>query len=91
MVIKHVPNSSINFVCEDCDYYASRHSQYNRHLLTAKHILVIDGNQKSSKAIECEWGKQYKHLSGSVHYIRLDRAILHPGRLNNNCINNYKS
>ena len=64
MVIKLVPNNLTNFVCENCDYYTSRLSQYNRHLLTAKHIITIDGNQKSSKAIECECGKQYKHLSG---------------------------
>ena len=64
MVIKQVPNSSSNFICENCDYYTSRLSQYNRHLLTAKHLMVIDGNKKSSKAITCECGKQYKHLSG---------------------------
>jgi hypothetical protein len=64
MVIKNVPKSSNNFVCEMCDYYTSRSSQYKRHLMTAKHIMVTNGNKKSSKAITCECGKQYKHLSG---------------------------
>jgi len=34
-----VPKSSVIFSCKMCDYSTSRNSQYDRHLLTAKHIL----------------------------------------------------
>ena len=32
-----VPKSSNNYICELCDYYTSRKSQYDRHILTSKH------------------------------------------------------
>ena len=62
--MNNVPKSSNNLVCEHCDYFTCRPSQFARHLMTSKHKMVIDDNRKSSKAIQCECGKQYKHLSG---------------------------
>ena len=35
--------------CEKCDYTTSRKSQYERHLITAKHINVTKCNKKSLK------------------------------------------
>ena len=32
-----VPKRSINYECKTCDYNTNRMSQYERHLLTAKH------------------------------------------------------
>ena len=54
-----------NFYCEKCDYTTSRQSQYDRHLLTAKHKILMNPNEKSSKIIvySCLCGKQYKHMS----------------------------
>jgi len=67
------------FVCESCDYNTSRKSQYDRHLLTSKHLkhakkiqndikMVINGSKKfqdeSSDENACECGKIYKHYSG---------------------------
>jgi hypothetical protein len=62
--MNNVPKSSNILVCELCDYCTCRPSQFARHLMTLKHKMVNDDNQKSSKAIQCECGKQYKHLSG---------------------------
>ena len=58
--------SSKNFYCKFCDYSTSRNSQYNRHLMTAKHKILTDPNKKSSApqtSFVCECGKEYKHLS----------------------------
>jgi len=67
------------FVCESCDYNTARKSQYDRHLLTAKHLkmakkiqndikMVINGTKKflddSCDENACECGKIYKHYSG---------------------------
>ena len=54
-----------NFYCKNCDYTTSRQSQYDRHLLTAKHKILMNPNEKSSKIIvySCLCGKQYKHMS----------------------------
>ena len=59
--------SSNNYSCEFCDYNTSRLSQYNRHLLTSKHIILTqtnDSEPKSSKTnYTCDCGKQYMHAS----------------------------
>ena len=68
MVTKKVRESSIIFECKSCDYITNRKSQYDRHLYTAKHKMVTNGNNKvpkgSSTTYDCECGKKYKHLSG---------------------------
>ena len=69
-----VPKSSKRFRCIDCDYYASRKSQYDRHLLTAKHqntdkiltntdVLELKSSESSiiSNKFNCSCGKEYKH------------------------------
>ena len=66
MTNKKVPNSSNKYNCECCDYNTSRISQYNRHLLTAKHRILTNPNEKSSKGSKvhiCDCGKEYKHAS----------------------------
>lgn len=54
-----------NFYCEICDYSTSRQSQYDRHKLTAKHKILMNPNEKSSKIniYSCACGKKYKHMS----------------------------
>ena len=40
MLTKKVPKVPTNFICNFCDYKTSRKSQYDRHLLTAKHKML---------------------------------------------------
>ena len=49
--------------CICCNYITSRKSQYERHLLTAKHINLTNPNKKVPDWHECDCGKKYKHLS----------------------------
>jgi hypothetical protein len=65
-----VPKSSVNFVCEVCDYVTCRKSQYERHLSTSKHKNTTNTTTnttnlvpKSSENYICECGKEYKHHS----------------------------
>jgi len=66
------PISSVNFCCKSCDYYTSRKSQYDRHILTRKHIendkMMTKSSEKVPKEAEtifaCECGKEYKHRQG---------------------------
>jgi len=54
------------FCCKICDYTTIRESQYDRHLTTRKHQLLINPNEKvpkSTKAYVCNCGKEYKHAS----------------------------
>ena len=58
------PKSSPKFICKDCDYHTSRKSQYDRHLLTTKHIQMTSNDnivQQYSYGYICECGKKYKH------------------------------
>jgi len=67
MATNLVPKSSANYFCEKCDYNTSRKSQYNRHLLTAKHKNQQTATNlvpKSSVKLECKCGKEFKDRSG---------------------------
>ena len=54
--------------CEKCNYTTQRKSQYDRHILTSKHIRIHENTENSSKQVkvyECErCNNQYKFHSG---------------------------
>ena len=54
--------------CIQCDYTTSKISNYNKHLLTAKHIKVTDDDIVVAKCSRtknvCICGKEYKHRQG---------------------------
>ena len=58
-VTKISSESSDFFYCEKCDYTTSRKSQYERHLITAKHINVTNCNKKDTA--KCYCGKTYNN------------------------------
>ena len=54
------------FICVNCDFKCCKQSDYDRHILTAKHKLLTNTNenfQKNAKVYVCSCGKQYKHAS----------------------------
>jgi len=57
--------SSKKFHCESCDYFTSRKSQYDRHILTNKHKILQNPTSKKfqGKTYTCNCGKEYKHSS----------------------------
>ena len=62
-----VPESSVNYKCDKCDYSTSRKSQFERHILTPKHKMITNDNNlvpESSKIYECLCGQAYKFRSG---------------------------
>ena len=73
MVNENVKNAAI-FNCEICKFKCCKLSDYNRHILRAKHIknekmVKNDKNgniktPKNAKSYKCECGKEYSHLSG---------------------------
>ena len=72
--MKKVPKSSGIFFCESCNYTTSRKSQYNRHLMTAKHQILMNPNEKSSAAATeyvCDCGRIYRHLSSLCAHKKL--------------------
>ena len=60
-------NNNKQFICVNCNYSSCRKSQYNRHLLTSKHLRnqnELLGNSKSSIHICINCNKEFKTLSG---------------------------
>jgi hypothetical protein len=54
------------YECLTCNFKTLYNSNYDKHLMTAKHKRLIDTNKKTLKngaAYNCECGKTYKHQS----------------------------
>jgi hypothetical protein len=68
MIVDFSSKSSYKYTCNFCDYSTCRKSQYDRHLLTAKHRKIVNDSENSSKPkddiYECVCGKTYKYDSG---------------------------
>ena len=78
MITEKSPKISQKICCTLCDYYTCKISDYNKHLLTSKHInndnsyknndKVADLSQKVAKKFECECGRTYKFRQGLYHH-----------------------
>ena len=65
---KHMPNNAKIFTCESCDFKCSKKSNYDIHLITRKHLNLINPNflnsKNAAKIFECKvCNKIYKHAS----------------------------
>jgi hypothetical protein len=64
--IKNLKNLK-QYSCVDCNFITRQKNDYNRHLLTAKHIKIINStgnNLKNLKMFKCDCGKEYKFSQG---------------------------
>ena len=55
------------YLCEKCNYTCSKKSDFNKHISTAKHQMLINANDEIAKVAgiklhHCACGKKYKHL-----------------------------
>jgi len=72
------------YICNECDFITKRKSDYERHLLTAKHKCIIEGNKKTIKHNICICGKEYKNRHGlsrhkkTCHYKPIEEPIQEP-------------
>ena len=67
MVMNKMPKNAEKYNCEYCNFNCSKLSNYNKHLMTAKHQMVTNGNKKmpkNAKIFECDCGKEYNFASG---------------------------
>jgi len=78
------------FNCELCDYITSKKCNYDKHLLTPKHLRMTNddvGGQKvakSSNQFVCDCGRSYKHRQGLWKH-KQDCTF----KAQNNLLNNY--
>ena len=67
MSTKKMPKNAENFFCQKCNFKCSKKSNYEKHLMTAKHKLATESTKKmpkNAKAFQCECGRQYKDRTG---------------------------
>jgi len=72
MVIKKNAKNALNFYCELCDFKCSKQSNFDKHLLTRKHKILNNPNEKmpikSTLYYICNCGKSYKHASSLSYH-----------------------
>ncbi len=62
------------FVCEHCDYKSSRLSEWNRHILTQKHIRLTQ-SVKLGTTYNCNCGNTYKHRQSLYKHKQICKII----------------
>ena len=63
-----------NFHCEFCDYTTSKKCDYNKHLSTDKHQMIVNGSKKREKSqneYKCICGKVYKYDTGYYRHKKI--------------------
>ena len=97
MTTKKVPNNSIFFSCKICNYNTSRKSQFDRHLLTAKHKNNEKYNHLELKSSDfsnnvcnfsCICGKMYPYRSSLYNHKK--KCVFIKNNNENNLILNVK-
>ena len=91
MIAQKMPKNAENYVCLRCNFKCSKESNYNTHLLTAKHKKIYNDNNKipkKSKIYKCNCGKIYKYTSGlSRHKVKCKHIMENIIDINKNQIN----
>ena len=63
MLTTKMPKNAKKYICEPCNFKCSKLSNYETHILTAKHKMLTNANEKepkNAKAFMCSCGKVYK-------------------------------
>ena len=58
------PKTPITYCCLSCAFNTHHKRDYNKHLLTAKHQMITNGNIKREIHFICECGREYKNRHG---------------------------
>jgi hypothetical protein len=65
-MIKNPNKTPTTYSCNLCYFNTSNKKDYNKHLTTRKHQMLINGDKKNPTSYTCVCGKEYKHLQ-SIH------------------------
>jgi len=69
MTNSKMPKNAEKYICEECNFKCSKNSNFKQHLLTAKHKMLINANEKNPKnaapitEYKCVCEKIFKHAS----------------------------
>ena len=91
MTTKKSKKTAEKYVCEKCNFITSKKSNYNAHIMTAKHRRTTIGLQKKALPIMCECGKMYSCRQNLFrHKLKCDKKSIFQSDLfdNDDTINN---
>jgi hypothetical protein len=75
-----MPENADKYLCETCDFKCSKLSNYNTHLMTAKHIYRQNRTEKSQQnavpEFACECGKIYKARNSLWYHKRVCKTLV---------------
>jgi len=74
MTNKKMPKNAEKFICEKCNFTCCKKSNWDTHILTAKHKIRSNTNEipkKMPKNYECICGRQYTHASSLWNHKRV--------------------
>ena len=58
------------FSCEKCDFKCFKQNEFNRHIVTNKHIRLHETTEKNSNTYICKCGNKYVHHSSLAKHKR---------------------
>ena len=67
MMTQKSPKSPKKFICEKCDYKCFKQSEWDKHILTLKHLkddVELQKNLQNLQKFTCECGNTYKYRQG---------------------------
>ena len=83
---KSPKNKDQRFVCESCDYFTSRLSEFKRHIITAKHRKLTKNHQSHKGEFNCICGKEYIHASSLSKHKRKCKMLINENEILNDSI-----
>lgn len=91
MVTKKEPKNAQKYLCIECNFSCSKKSNYDAHLLTAKHKMITNDNEKNAekntekpihKCPNCP--KVYKFSSGLSRHMKICCPVIQEPTVSNN-------
>ena len=91
MITKKEPKNAQKYICIECNFSCSKKSNYEAHLLTAKHKMITNDNKKNAeknvekilhKCPNCP--KIYKFASGLSRHMKICCPVIQEPTVSNN-------
>ena len=71
---KKTPKNAEKIYCEKCNFTCFKQSEWNRHIMTRKHKMIVNDSKmivkKTPKVYSCVCGKTYKYDTGYYRHIK---------------------
>ena len=91
-----INDEKFKFICNLCNYKGNKKSNFNTHLLTAKHVAALNAINVTPKMPIYDWvckcDKKFKHSSSLYRHKKICNFVINTALTNNiNCINSINS